>query len=62
VNFYLSNLDNPTKYTNEDRIKIFKEVFDTDLTDMKITQVFKPLNEGIDKMYRTQTDQSIPIE
>jgi hypothetical protein len=39
MNLYLSRLDCQTKYTKEERI--FKEVSDTDLSDKKITKVFK---------------------
>jgi hypothetical protein len=40
-NFYLSRLNSQTKFTFEDRIEIFKEVLDTNLTDMKISKVLK---------------------
>jgi hypothetical protein len=41
MNLDLSNLSSQTKYTNEDRIEIFKETFDTDLTDLKIAKILK---------------------
>jgi hypothetical protein len=39
---FLSHLINETKYTNQDRIRIFKEVISPDLTDMKISKSLKP--------------------
>jgi hypothetical protein len=42
MDFDLSNLDGETKYTNEDRIRIFKEMFDKDVIDIKIPNFLKP--------------------
>jgi hypothetical protein len=41
MNRYLFNLDSETKYTNEDRIWFFKEILETDRTDMKIAKILK---------------------
>jgi uncharacterized Fe-S radical SAM superfamily protein PflX len=42
MDIYLSHLDCQTKYTNEKRMWIFKEVIDTYLTDLKIVKFSKP--------------------
>jgi hypothetical protein len=42
MNLYLSNLDTQSKFPNEERIRIFKETFDTVLTGMKIAKFLQP--------------------
>jgi hypothetical protein len=42
MNLYLSILDSQTKYTIEERNRIFKEVFDTNRTDVKTAKLRKP--------------------
>jgi hypothetical protein len=39
MDLYLSYVEEETKYSNEDRIRILKEVLDQVLTDIKIAKI-----------------------
>jgi hypothetical protein len=42
MELYSSYQDCQTKFRNDDRIRIFRDVLDTDLNDMKIVKMLKP--------------------